>query len=183
MVTGYTFRALSDYTYNRNQDQQKELSSSRAEVVSLDNKIVTLNNELGNAKVEIADLSLQQQYLNMKLQQKQQTYSGKVMVAQDVGSILKIQATAYVPTCEGCSGVTKTGVDVRKGVHKLIAVDPKVVPLNKKVELTVDGKSWGIWETKDIGGDIQGFRIDILMPTLEQAMEFGRQDVVLKIVG
>lgn len=106
----------------------------------------------------------------------------KRVVEQLPGSILTVEATAYTADCTGCSGITYTGIDVRNKTPKIIAVDPDVIPLGKKVELIVDGKSWGTWETQDVGSDIKGLRIDILMESVDKALEFGRQTVQLKIL-
>ncbi len=166
---------MSNHIDNRNHYRQLEIDNYKT-------KIMALNNQLVDAKSKITDLTLQQQYLNMKFIQKQQTYSDKVMVKQNIGSVLNIEATAYIASCLGCTGITKTGINVRNSTPKIIAVDPMVIPLHKEVKLIVDGKDWGSYMTEDVGGDIQGFRIDILMPTVEQALRFGRKTVTLKIV-
>ncbi|MBD8498887.1 peptidoglycan DD-metalloendopeptidase family protein [Paenibacillus arenosi] len=93
-----------------------------------------------------------------------------------------VEATAYTATCKGCTGITKGGTDVRKWEGwKIIAVDPSLIPLKSKVELIVEGVSWGIYDADDIGGDIKGNRIDILMETTQKAYTFGRKDVVIRV--
>jgi 3D (Asp-Asp-Asp) domain-containing protein len=62
---------------------------------------------------------------------------------------------------------------------KLIAVDPNVIPLGKKV--WVEG--YGIAIAGDTGGAIQGNRIDILMPTSQDALNFGRKTVKVVILN
>jgi 3D (Asp-Asp-Asp) domain-containing protein len=93
-----------------------------------------------------------------------------------------MEATAYVATCPGCIGITKGGTDVRSWKQwKIIAVDPSMIPLKSKVELVVDGVSWGEFLADDTGRDIKGKRIDILMETRAKALEFGRRQVVLRV--
>src|SRR5699024_7763806 len=48
----------------------------------------------------------------------------------NVGKTFKVEATAYTPNCNGCSGYTATGINVKGKNHQsIIAVDPKVIPL------------------------------------------------------
>lgn len=93
-----------------------------------------------------------------------------------------MEATAYVADCPGCIGITRGGTDVRAWKDwKIIAVDPSIIPLKSKVELIVDGASWGEYLADDTGGDIKGSRIDILMETKAKALQFGRRPVVLRV--
>ncbi|MNY85691.1 Cell wall-binding protein YocH precursor [compost metagenome] len=97
---------------------------------------------------------------------------------------VKVLATAYTADCEGCSGITYTGIDVRKNTPKIIAVDPTIIPLKHKVEVIVDGVSMGEYETQDTGGAIKQNRIDILMKTVDEANKFGRKpNTIVRILG
>lgn len=91
------------------------------------------------------------------------------------------EATFYTSECEGCRGITYTGYDVRSTIHKdglrIIAVDPNVIPLNSIVTVEYsDGTSFKA-KALDIGSDIKGNRIDILVETKEEAYRLGRQQV------
>lgn len=89
-----------------------------------------------------------------------------------------VEATAYTAYCDGCVGITKTGIDIRKNPHlKVIAVDPRVIPLNSKV--WVEGYGEAI--AGDIGGAIKGNKIDVFIPNLEQAYQWGRKQVKIKV--
>lgn len=93
---------------------------------------------------------------------------------------LTVKVTAYTAKCNGCSGRTFTGVDVRntttyKGLG-VISVDPKVIPLGSKVE--IDGK---MFTAQDTGGAIKGNKIDMLMSNYDSAMDFGRQTKQVKV--
>lgn len=71
----------------------------------------------------------------------------------NVKKTIKMSATAYTASCKGCSGITKTGLNLRKNPSlKVIAVDPKIIPLGSKV--WVEG--YGIAVAGDIGGAIKG---------------------------
>jgi len=95
-------------------------------------------------------------------------------------------ATAYTARCAGCSGITATGIDVRDRVRvdgkRIIAVDPSVIPLGSIVEVTLRNGESFIALAGDTGGVIDGRRIDVLMSTKAKALNFGRQDVKLRII-
>jgi 3D (Asp-Asp-Asp) domain-containing protein len=87
------------------------------------------------------------------------------------------EATAYTPW-ESTTGITATGYNVKANPNvKLIAVDPKVIPLGSKV--WVEG--YGDAIAGDTGGVIKGNRIDVLMPTTQQALQWGRKTVKVKV--
>ena len=96
------------------------------------------------------------------------------------------EATSYIALCDtGCTGKTATGVDVRntnyEQGHRVIAVDPSVIPLGSIVRVTVGSNSFTAIAA-DTGGDIKGYRVDILVSTTEEARAFGRQNVAIKII-
>lgn len=97
------------------------------------------------------------------------------------------EATAYTARCEGCTGITKTGYDVRHTIYaedgrRIIAVDPSVIPLGSTVEVRLaDGRTFEA-VALDIGGAIKGERIDILVDTEKSAFQFGRQDVEVRVI-
>ncbi|ARD48442.1 G5 and 3D domain-containing protein [Sporosarcina sp. P33] len=89
-------------------------------------------------------------------------------------------ASAYTAYCTGCSGITATGINLRANPNmKLIAVDPRVIPLGSKV--WVEGYGYAI--AGDTGGAIKGNRIDLHMPTKEAAYNFGRRQVKIKVIN
>lgn len=92
---------------------------------------------------------------------------------------LTMTATAYTAYCEGCSGITKDGTDIRANPHlKVIAVDPTVIPLGTRV--WVEGYGEAI--AADIGGAIKGNIIDVFIPSHEEALQWGRKTVKVRIL-
>ncbi|WP_232787096.1 MULTISPECIES: 3D domain-containing protein [unclassified Planococcus (in: firmicutes)] len=90
-----------------------------------------------------------------------------------------VSATAYTAYCKGCSGITRTGINLKKNPGlKVIAVDPKVIPLGSKV--WVEG--YGTAIAGDTGGAIKGKKIDVFIPTQSQALKWGRKNVKVKIL-
>lgn len=97
----------------------------------------------------------------------------------EVVETLSVSATAYTAYCKGCSGITKTGINLRENPElKVIAVDPNVIKLGTKV--WVEG--YGVAVAGDIGGAIKGKKIDVFMKTRDIAYEWGRKNVTIKIL-
>ncbi len=90
-----------------------------------------------------------------------------------MGREIYVTSTAYTASCNGCSGTTATGVNLHANPNaKVIAVDPKVIPLGSKVY--VDGYGYAI--ASDTGGAIKGNKIDVFFPSNSDAYRWGRKD-------
>ena len=95
------------------------------------------------------------------------------------GKTISVNATAYTAGCDGCSGVTYTGVDLNNNPNaKVIAVDPSVIPLGS--EIYVEGYGYAI--AADIGSAIKGNKIDLHVPTKDEAYAWGVRTVNVTIV-
>ncbi|BAK52945.1 peptidase [Bacillus phage SP-10] len=93
--------------------------------------------------------------------------------------MLTMEATAYTAFCEGCSGTTRLGFDLRANPNaKVVAVDPSVIPLGSTVEVA----GYGYAVASDTGGAIKGNRIDLFMASETDARNFGRRSVTVKII-
>lgn len=91
---------------------------------------------------------------------------------------IKVTSTAYTANCAGCSGVTATGINLKKNPNKkVIAVDPRIIPLGTKV--WVEGYGEAI--AGDTGGAIKGNKIDVFFPSKKQAYNWGRRTVTIKV--
>ncbi|ADU28332.1 G5 and 3D domain-containing protein [Evansella cellulosilytica] len=115
----------------------------------------------------------------------QQTVSRSASSDSASGDWQTFTATAYSAYCNGCSGNTATGLNLRANPDKnVIAVDPNVIPLGSRVEI----KGMGTFLAADTGGAINGRIVDIFMPdpngatTNNRALSFGRQTVELRIL-
>lgn len=94
---------------------------------------------------------------------------------QSSGRTLTVQATAYDGVSLG--GVTATGNMITSTGHKVIAVDPSVIPLGSIVEVPGYGTAVA-WDT---GGAIQGNIIDLNMSTAD-AIQWGRRTITITIL-
>lgn len=112
---------------------------------------------------------------NKQVEQKPKTNEDQ----KPAGETMQVTATAYTAECEGCSGVTYTGVDLLNDRNKkVIAVDPNVIPLGTKVY--VEGYGYAVAE--DIGSAIKGNKIDLHVATKEEAYSWGVQTVNVTIL-
>lgn len=92
---------------------------------------------------------------------------------------ITVTATAYTAYCYGCSGTTAYGIDLRANpTEKVIAVDPTVIPLGTRV--WVEGYGEAI--AGDTGGAIKGDRIDVFIPSYDDAIDFGVKELTVKIL-
>jgi len=134
-------------------------------------------------EIEIKDALIAEQAVEIEsLEKKAESYRIKALAIEEAKRTYNVIATAYTKDCKGCSGITATGLDIRSSTPKIIAVDPKIIPLHSKVELFVDGESWGIYTAEDTGGAIKGHRIDILMDSKSKALDFGVKRVTVKVI-
>lgn len=100
--------------------------------------------------------------------------------------IIRVEASFYTAYCpDGCTGRTAMGVDVSKtqysGGRRIIAVDPRIIPLGTTGTLTLaNGMSFAVIAA-DTGGAIRGNKIDVLVASESEARRLGRQGAVLTI--
>ena len=105
--------------------------------------------------------------------------SGEVLTYYSKDSYI---ATAYTQYDAGCDTITACQTQVRWGV---VAVDPSVIPYGTRMFIVnADGSFvYGIGTAEDCGGAIKGKRLDLYMPTLSEAYDYGRQAVTVYFLG
>ncbi len=89
--------------------------------------------------------------------------------------VINMEASAYLATDGDGSGITATGVAATRGI---VAVDPNVIPLGSKVYIP----GYGVALAADTGGYIVGNRIDLVMDSYSEAINFGRRDVEVYVL-
>ncbi len=135
---------------------EKVTKEAKKKVVAVGTKVVTANVSRGTTKVASA--------------------------AKDSsdGKEFYVTATAYTAHCNGCTGITSTGINLKSNPDvKVIAVDPSVIPLGSKV--WVEGYGYAV--AGDTGGAIKGNKIDLFIPSKSQAYKFGRKKVRIKVLN
>ena len=86
-----------------------------------------------------------------------------------------MEATAYLPSDGGGSGITASGMIAQRGVA---AVDTDVIPLGTRLYIPGYGEAIAA----DTGGAINGNRIDLCMEDYGDAIQFGRRDVTVYVL-
>ncbi|WP_342505488.1 3D domain-containing protein [Sporosarcina sp. FSL K6-2383] len=90
-----------------------------------------------------------------------------------------VSASAFTANCNGCSGLTATGINLKSNPDmKVIAVDPNIIKLGTKVY--VEGYGYAV--AGDTGGSIKGNKIDVFFPTKAEAYKWGRKSVKIKVL-
>ena len=91
------------------------------------------------------------------------------------GARLRFSATAY---CKGTT--TASGVNVRTGIA---AADPDLLPVGSVIQVDRLGERYnGIYTIMDTGPRVQGRHVDIYMWNCNEALELGRQNILLTVV-
>ncbi len=88
---------------------------------------------------------------------------------------LTVVATGYTQYDEGCTSTTATGTAAIRGA---IAVDPSIIPLGSKIYVP----GYGIGTAEDIGGAIEGYRIDLCYNSVNEAYAWGVQTITVYIL-
>lgn len=151
--------------------------------------LVTHIDDFSDLRKELRQLQSENRRLHGELNEKERRIKElerRIEELQRQPEWTTFEATAYVADCDGCSGITKTGYDVRNTVYtpeglRVIAVDPAVIPLGTTVEIRLaDGRTFKA-KAIDVGGAINNYEIDILVDSYDKAIRFGRQAVELRI--
>lgn len=159
------------------QKRQASLSNLQKEFSQIDQQISMAQQEKTNmvSQIQAAQQMLQQGQAAAAAVQPQNTI---VPASAGNGQEIYVTATAYSPQDSGA--VTALGYNIQNNPNmKLIAVDPSVIPLGKRV--WVEGYGEAI--AGDTGGAIQGYRIDVLMPTIAACTAWGRRTVKVIILN
>ncbi|WP_067727934.1 3D domain-containing protein [Oceanobacillus damuensis] len=176
--------------YNISADELIEWNDLKTDliVIGQDLYIKGVNVDSEDAKPAETVAATEEAPVKAQNQSSQSTENEATVKSQEVaenteqeteGKTISVSATAYTAGCEGCSGVTYTGVDLNKNPNaKVIAVDPNVIPLGS--EVYVEG--YGYATAADIGSAIKGNKIDLHVPTKGEAFEWGVKTVDVTIV-
>ncbi|MDQ0200803.1 3D domain-containing protein [Neobacillus ginsengisoli] len=176
--------ALAKQQTELNQNLQKRQQA----LTAMQEKFAQINQQMALAEQEKAGIVAQIQAAQEKIRQEQE--ASKAQAAQAAagnqqstspsagkGEEMYVTATSYSPESSG--DITTLGYNIKQNPNmKLIAVDPSVIPLGKKV--WVEG--YGVAVAGDTGGAIKGHIIDVLMPTSAQSLAWGRKTVKIVIL-
>lgn len=157
--------------YRKSLEDQIEASKAKSEDLNDElYKQIKINEALNEKNKELLD---ENDTLKKKIEHEQ---------SRTINAVI----TAYTSGCKGCSGITKTGYDVRnttkyKGM-RVIATDPKVIPLYSIVEIETENGQKFTAISLDVGGAIKNNVVDYLVGSYNEAINFGRQKAVIRVI-
>ncbi|WP_072890642.1 3D domain-containing protein [Ornithinibacillus halophilus] len=150
----------------------KKWNNLKAELLEEGQKLKLLNSKKKNLEIKTLDAPKTEVKSTKTINKSEQD-------VKKSNEKIMVKATAYTAKCDGCSGITYTGVDLNTNPNaKVIAIDPTVIPLGTKVH--VEGYGYAI--AADIGSAIKGKRIDIHVPTKKEAFQWGVREVEVTII-
>ncbi|KGP91582.1 peptidoglycan-binding protein [Pontibacillus chungwhensis BH030062] len=157
--------------YNVSVNELKQWNNLSSNMIYSGN---TLNVNGGNVATKEKSTVASTQPSQPKTQEKQ------VQTQQKEQKTITMESTAYTAYCTGCSGITRTGINlIQNPDMKVIAVDPNVIPLG--TEVYVEGYGRAI--AGDTGGAIKGNKIDVFIPSRSEALNWGRKTVDVTILN
>lgn len=165
----------------KEQDRQRELAKQRA--IAEEKR----KNEIAR-QARIAEQQRQQQQSNGKQQSTQQPQQHQQVSrgnSEAKSGWINFRGTYYGADCNGCSGLTATGIDVRGTIYshglRIIAVDPSIIRLGSIVEVQTPNETFRAI-AGDTGGGIKGYHIDILVESESRASQIGTHTVQVRVL-
>jgi 3D (Asp-Asp-Asp) domain-containing protein len=182
LVAEQTVLAKQEADLNANlQKRQVTLTAMQAKYSQIDQQMAQAQKEKAGI---VAQLQAAQEQIRKEQAAARQTAGASAVQSVNTsepvgkGEEMYVTATAYSPQSSG--SITTLGYNIKANPNmKLIAVDPSVIPLGKKV--WVEG--YGVAIAGDTGGAIKGHIIDVLMPTSGAALSWGRKTVKIIILN
>lgn len=155
-----------------------------AEIIALQNELDALKiideaktNEINKKESDIAELNTKVEDLTKELEKKKVT-SRSSSERITTGEYVAFTATAYCPCAQCCgktNGITASGTKATAG--RTVAMSSSY-SFGTKIEI----RGLGTYVVEDRGGAIQSNRIDIYFDTHQEALNFGRRTVYLKVI-
>lgn len=132
-----------------------------------------------------AELKRQQEARRQQAVKQQAQKQAQPSTASVSANAITMNASYYTASCTGCTGITATGVNVKNTIYyqgmRIIAVDPRVIPLYSIVEVTTPSERFHAIAL-DTGGAIKGNKLDILVANKQTAINLGRHNVSVKFI-
>lgn len=186
LAVGITLGSMhTAYSYQQENAQlQQDISAAQTEVNSRDKQIE-------GQKKELEALKNEKEVLEEELNKQ------KRVEAEAAAHAIDVRVTAYDLSVESCGrpvgssgyGITASGVSLAGQSlwsARAIAVDPSVIPLGSKVQLSFENPAMqqynGVYTAVDTGGAIVGNKIDLFMgdygnnAEADEVMSFGVQN-------
>jgi 3D (Asp-Asp-Asp) domain-containing protein len=166
------------FAYIQNIAEAKALSQEAKEVQEQNAVVIeNLRKELEKTQQDNNKLKQENEML------RQQNDELEAEKKRRLANTFEVEATAYCDMGTTANGFNLTGLSREEAMT--IAVDPNVIPLGSKVQVTFDGPFEylsGVYTANDTGGVITGNIIDVFIPNHDEAMAFGRRTCAVTIL-
>ena len=162
LLTGFTFLLRENINYDEKLRLMESYQISQLRYLENVNLLSANYNELENKYNK-----LNEDYKNLQQKQQWETFT----------------ITAY--TSNECGVVTYSGFELDKNYSKYLnvcAVDPEEIKLGSIVLVKFEDGSIKPYIALDTGGAIKGKRIDLYFTDLDEAINFGRQQLEASII-
>lgn len=163
-------------------EKDKEIEEQLTEIANLENEVAYNQNEIN----ELQNVNLTQEEELKNKDSEIDRLKDELKKKNEEQSIneITVNASAYISMCtEGCSGITRSGYDVRNTIYyegmRIIATDLAVIPMYSIVEIEGFSERFIVL---DSGGAIKGNKIDILVNSTNEAIQFGRKNLKVKVI-
>lgn len=155
-------------------EYKEKISKLNIEVKTLDN-----SNKAEKEKVDKLESNVN------RLKNENEVLVNNVKELKKKDDSLTMKLTYYTPNCKGCSGITKSGVNVKSTIYhdgmRIVASDSSIIPLGSIIEIS-DGVNTFKAQVHDIGGGINGHELDVLVSTTSEANSLGVRYAKVKIL-
>ena len=162
-----------------------EEEGRNAYIKSLEIRLEDVKKELSEKEKELSEKDAFIKEYESKIKSLENSPISKTSSKEVSSTTQTFEATYYGMDCNGCSGITASGLNTNGSITykgmRIIAVDKNVIPLHSIVEITHNGNSYKAI-AKDTGGAIKGNRIDILVGSEAESSKYGRHDVSIKVL-
>jgi 3D (Asp-Asp-Asp) domain-containing protein len=85
----------------------------------------------------------------------------------------------FEATADSVEGITAEGTLTHDGI---VAADPAVLPLGSVIQVSGAGPYSGTYVVTDTGSKVAGRKIDIFLPGVAEAKQFGKKMVIVRVV-
>lgn len=121
-----------------------------------------------------------------KVEVKKEILKEKQASSKNKSEWMTFHATYYGSDCYKCSGISASGIDLRKSIYhkgyRIIATDPSVIPMWSIVEIKTPNETFKA-VALDTGSKIKQKSVDILVESEKVSSQYGRHNVQLRIIG
>src|SRR5699024_3556927 len=136
--SGETLSGIS-FDYGVKVNELKDWNELDSDLISINQKLLIKGADQESAKVvEEKEVEKSEPVQEEKAQETEKQTKQQPQNSEASCQSMTMEATAYTAKCDGCTGVTATGIDLNADSNKkVIAVDSSVIPLGSRVH--VDG--------------------------------------------